>query len=667
MTSGTRTPDEAAVPGGADGYGPAAADGTARARVRAAYARVRAADRPEVWIALVPEADALAAADAVDARVAAGERLPLAGTTLAVKDNVDVAGLPTTAGCPSYATDPAGRPGPAARTAPAVQALVDAGAVVLGKTNLDQFATGLVGTRSPYGAVRHATLPDRVSGGSSSGSAVAVALGVADIGIGTDTAGSGRVPAAFHGLVGIKTTIGLVPTAGVVPACPSYDVVTTFTRDLATGVLATRLMVGAGAGAGSGSGVGSGAGDVDAGGAVADDDAAPDAGGGARRRWPADVRVGLRDAPVVAVPRPADLAPLSDAWRAAFAGAVARARAVGARAVEVDVSGLLAAGRLLYDGALVAERYAAVGDFLATGPADADPTVASIVLAGGSVPAAAYVRDRLRLDEARAAAVRTLDGCDLLLLPTTTEHPTIAAVQADPVGINRRLGTYTNFVNLLNLAAVAVPVGEADGGPFGVTVLARACEDQLALDLAARLLGEGTAGGPRAAAGSAGGAGPAGRPASGQVPAPAPSSAPSSAPLSAPLLVPGTVELLVVGAHLRGQPLQGQLADLGARFDRAVTTSDAYRLVALDTVPRKPGLVRVGPGDGAPIAGEVWRLAPGALGVFLAALPAPMTLGQVELADGTWVVGFGCTAEAGATGADLTDTGGWLAALARGR
>ncbi|NKY39167.1 amidase family protein, partial [Cellulomonas septica] len=250
--------------------------GAAVRRVRAAFERLDAVDRPEVWITLVDRADVLAAAADVDARVEAGEDLPLAGVVLAVKDNVDVAGVPTTAACPSYATSPAGRPGPAAVTAPAVQRLVDAGAVVLGKTNLDQFATGLVGTRSPFGPVRHATLPDRVSGGSSSGSAVAVALGIADVGIGTDTAGSGRVPAAFHGIVGIKTTVGLVPTAGVVPACRTYDVVTTFTRDLALGALATRLMVGA--------------------------DATDPSG----RTWPADVRLALRATPVVAVPRPED-------------------------------------------------------------------------------------------------------------------------------------------------------------------------------------------------------------------------------------------------------------------------------------------------------------------------------------------------------------------------
>ncbi|MBB2925388.1 allophanate hydrolase [Cellulomonas cellasea] len=597
-------------------------------RVRAAYRRIDEVDRPEVWIALRPEADALAAAAEVDARVRAGEDLPLAGTTLAVKDNVDVAGLPTTAGCPSYGV------APATRTAPAVQRLVDAGAVVLGKTNLDQFATGLVGTRSPYGAVRHATLPERVSGGSSSGSAVAVGLGVADVAIGTDTAGSGRVPAAFHGIVGIKTTLGLVPTSGVVPACRSYDVVTTFTRDLGLGALATRLMVG------------------------------PDEADPTGRVWPADVRLGLRPDPVVAVPRAADLVPLSAGWRAAFAEAVDSVRRTGARVVEVDVSPMLEAARLLYDGAIVAERYAAVGEFLerahASGDPGVDPVVARIVLGGREVPAAAYVHDREALDRARADALATLAGADLLLLPTTTEHPTIAAVQADPVGINRRLGTYTNFVNLLDLAAVAVPAGEADGGPFGVTVLARAFDDQLALDLAARLrdvqadrgTGEsGTAGtGPLGAA-------PGGVAPHGAVPW-------SSRGTGDGPVVDTGVEIAVFGAHLRGQPLNGQLHELGARFVRQVATSDAYRLAALDTVPPKPGLVRAGAGEGASIAGEAWLVSFAGLGRLLATLPAPMLLGPVELDDGTWVVGFGCALDAASAGQDITEHASWPAYLA---
>ena len=325
------------------------------------------------------------------------------------------------------------------------------------------------------------------------------------------------------------------------------------------------------------------------------------------------MRLGLRSAPVVAVPRDEDLAPLSPGWRAAFDAAVSSVRATGAQIRIVDISGMLSAARLLYEGAIVAERYEAVGPFLADAP-DADPTVLSIILSGRDTPAHTYVADRARLAAAKVEAAQVLDGCDLLLLPTTTEHPTIAAVQADPLAINRRLGTYTNFVNLLDMAAVAIPAGEADGGPFGITVLSRAFDDQLALDLAARLVPTG------------------------------------DAPAADSLLVETGVDVLVVGAHLRGQPLNGQLDELGARFLREVRTSDAYRLVALDTQPRKPGLVRAGPGAGAPIAGEIWRLSPGALGTMLAALPAPMSLGQVELADGTWVVGFGCTAESGAAG-----------------
>ncbi|QJW35848.1 allophanate hydrolase [Cellulosimicrobium protaetiae] len=563
----------------------------ARYRVRRAFARIAEVDRPEVWITLRAEEDVLADLVDVHRRADAGQRLPLAGVLVAVKDNIDVAGLPTTAAAPSFASTPD-------VSAPCVQRLVDAGAVVLGKTNLDQFATGLVGVRSPYGAVRHATLPDRVSGGSSSGSAVAVALDVVDLALGTDTAGSGRVPAALHGLVGIKTTVGLVPTDGVVPACRSFDVVTTFSRDVALGRLATSVMT--------------------------------RPGSPAARSAPADARLGLRWRPVVAVPVAANLEALDPAWREAFATVPDRLAALGAEVVERDVAPLLDAARLLYDGALVAERYAAVGAAVDAGGPDLDPTVAAIIGAGRDVPAHRYVTDRAGLDRTRTVLRDLLDGVDLLVTPTTTEHPTIAAVQADPVAINARMGTFTNFVNLLDLAAVALPAGvEAAGTPLGVTVLARAFEDDLALDLAARWLGEPTG--------------------AGEVPL---------------VSTAATALLAVFGAHLRGQPLHHELEALGARFLHPVRTSARYRLVALGTTPPKPGLVRVGTEGGASIAGELYEISVGGLGAFLRDLPAPMTLGAVTLDDGSSVVGFGCTHEAVAGARDVTAAGSWPAYLA---
>ncbi|MFF0541704.1 allophanate hydrolase [Nocardia thailandica] len=554
------------------------------ARVAAAYARIAEVDRPEVWITLRSREEVTADAAALEARLAEGADLPLAGLLLAVKDNVDVAGLPTTAACPTFAYTPA-------ESATAVRRLVEAGALVLGKTNLDQFATGLVGTRSPYGPVRNALRPELVSGGSSSGSAVAVALGIADIAIGTDTAGSGRVPAALHGIVGVKTTLGIVPTDGVVPACADFDAVTIFAADLPTAVAATRVMAG------------------------------PDTADPRSRSWPADVRLAAPARPTVAVPRAEDLTALSEPYRAAFAATVDSLRDRGVTVTELDISGLLDAARLLYDGALVAERYAAVGAFLDTAPDGLDPTVAAIIAAARDLPAHAFAADLDTLAHARAAARALLADVDGLLLPTTTEHPTLAAVAEDPVGINRRMGTYTNFCNLLDLAAVAVPgAPTADGLPFGVTVVVPTFGDQVAVDLAARITGDD----------------------------------------EPPTLVVTGIDLAVFGAHLRGQPLHWQLEALGARFAGAVTTTDAYRLTALDTVPPKPGLVRHGDGLGAPIRGELFRVSPAGLGTFLAELPAPMALTAVELADGRTVTGFACTYDAAVAATDITEHGGWV-------
>lgn len=577
---------------------------TAVQRVRAAYSAIAAAQRPEVWILLRPMAESLADAEAVDAAVDAGQRLPLAGLVAAVKNNVDVAGLPTTAGCPSYSSTPA------ATDAAAVARLRAAGAVVIGATNLDQFATGLVGTRSPHGAVRDARRPDHISGGSSAGSAIAVALGLVDVAIGTDTAGSGRVPAALQGIVGIKPTFGVVPTDGVIPACRSYDCVTVFARDLDTADAAMGVMAGPDEGSATGS--------------------------AAARPFPPDAPLAAPDRPVVAVPR--DLPALAPDWQEAFRAACERLTNHGVTLRKIDLGPFLAAARMLYDGGLVAERHEAVGAFVDTHRDEVDPTVGAIVAAAGAVTASTLLADRVRLAALTATAMAELEGCDALLIPTTTEHPTIADVTAEPVAVNARLGTYTNFCNLMDLCAVAVPSGTAGEDQFGVSVVARSGADAVALDVA-RLVIE-----PSASVAAPGAA------AVGADAAAAPW--PARAGLTA-------VPLLVVGAHLRGQPLAWQLTDRGARWAGPARTAPLYRLAALDTNPPKPGLVRVGPDDGTAIRGELWLIGTAMLGDFLAALPAPMSLGRVTLADGTEVVGFGCALEAWRDGEDISRHGDW--------
>lgn len=568
-----------------------------RARAEAAVdhvvARLAEADRPEVFIQVRPREELV---DDMMASLAAGG--PLAGMTLAVKNNVDVAGLPTTAACPGFAYLPD-------RDAVAVARLRAAGAVVLGVTNLDQFATGLVGTRSPYGAVRAAHRPDHVSGGSSSGSAVAVALGICDLAIGTDTAGSGRIPAGLNGIVGIKPTLGVVSTDGVVPACASYDCVTILARDVRTAARATGVM----------------------------------AGGEGTRPWPTDTPLDAGPGATIAVPR--ELVAMAPGWAEAFSGAVDRARALGYRVVEIDLGPFLGAARLLYGGALVAERYEAVGDFLDSAPhshprpdAGIDPTVRDIITPARDITAVDLLHDRREVDALRAEAVAELDrlGAAALLVPTAPFHPTIAEVKADPIALNSRMGTYTNFCNLFDLCAVAVPTDEIDEGDrgtarFGVTVVGRPFHDGPVADIAAALSGERRSG------------------AEPFVPWPLSAGAPA-------------VDLVVFGAHRRGGPLEHQLISRGAAWRGPVRSSADYRMYRLATEPPKPGVLRHP--DGAALLGERWSVSPAALGTFLDQLPRPMQLGRVTLADGTEVVGFGCeptavTAEAD----DLTDLGEW--------
>lgn len=577
---------------------------SATARVRAALAAIEASGRPEIWITVRAADELLAEAAAVDAAVAAGGDLPLAGLLLAVKNNVDVAGIDTTAACPGFAYMPE-------RDAAAVARLRAAGAVVVGATNLDQFATGLVGTRSPHGAVRDARRPDRISGGSSSGSAVAVALGLADIAIGTDTAGSGRVPAGLQGIVGIKATLNVVSTAGVVPACRSWDAVTIFARDLGTAELAMGTMA------------------------------------GGARPWPADVRLAAPARPRVAYP--SSLPELPQAWADEFGRQIARLQASGVDAEPIEFDVFLQAARLLYDGGLVAERHAAVGAFVdAAGdspanPAGLDPTVAGIVRRAGQVPAHEYVADTARLDGLKRQAMERLEAFDALVVPTAPFHPSLAEVAADPVGVNSRMGTYTNFCNLFDLCAVAVPAGEVDGSQFGLTVVGRTFDDAVAADIARRIETP-----PRTPALFADGAA-----LSRQLPAVEPWPVRAGA---------SSVPLVVVGAHRKGQPLAHQLETLGACWAGPVRTAARYRMVALDTQPPKPGVYRSE--DGAELVAERWLLSEAALGQFLAALPEPMLLGAVRLNDGSSAVGFACDAVAASSGRDITRYGDWLAALA---
>lgn len=556
---------------------------TPTGRVRQAYQRISQTDRPEIWIQLRDEDDTLAEARDIEERVAAGEQLALAGSVLAVKDNIDVAGLATTAACPAYAYLPT-------EDAPAVARLRAAGAVVIGKTNMDQFATGLTGTRSPHGAVRDARRPEYVSGGSSSGSAVAVALGLTDLGLATDTAGSGRVPAAFQGIVGLKPTIGLIPTRGVVPACRSLDCVSVFARTVAAADQALWIMAG-----------------ID-----------PDAENSAQRGrpWLASAPLSPPPRPRVAVPATARLASLIG--RGAVAAFNAMVASLTAEIVEVDITPLLDAADLLYGGAFVAERAAAFGEFADGHAEQVDPSVLAIVRGAARASASALVKDQARLDKLRVVAGSLFEMADALLMPTVPFQPTLAEAAANSIAINRALGVFTNFVNLLDLSAVAVPAGVTDGLNFGVTLMAPAFHDRVVADIAATLAGE-----PRLTGGPVG------------------------------------VELFVIGAHRNRQPLNHELVAIGARYLTTTRTAGCYRLYALETDPPKPGLARVAAG-GAAIEGELWMLPKAALGPFLEALPRPMALGHVELEDGRQVVGFTCEPIGLQGASDITVHGSWI-------
>jgi allophanate hydrolase len=572
--------------------------------VARSFQRIRDHNDPAVFISLRDEADALAEAEALSKKDAA--QLPLYGVPVAVKDNIDVLGLPTTAACPAFAYSPA-------FDATSVAKLRAAGAIVIGKTNLDQFATGLVGVRSPYGIPNNPMRGDLIPGGSSSGSAVAVSAGLVPLALGTDTAGSGRVPAMLNNIVGLKPSLGLISTAGVVPACRTLDCVSIFALTVDDAMTALATMAGP-------------------------DGADPfsrDRPLAAMQPLPGQLRLG--------VPSQGQLIFFGDkAAEKAYGEAVARWTALGADLVEFDLEPLYETARLLYEGPWVAERYLVIRNLLASSPDEIHPVTREITAAGSRLTAADTFAALYRLQALRRIAGRAFANIDALVLPTAPTAYSTAQVLANPIELNSRLGTYTNFVNLLDLCGLALPASiRSDDIPFGITLLAPAGRD-------AQLAGIGRVfhADTRLAMGSRNLQQP---------------------PLAAlPTGVSGDeIAIAVVGAHLSGMALNGELKALGGRLLAATATAPDYKLYALKgTTPPKPGMLRVKAGSGSSIQLEVWALSAAAFGKFVAAIPPPLSIGTIRLADGSGVKGFLVEPAAIDGARDISAFGGWRAFMA---
>lgn len=565
---------------------------------------VQAASAPEAPAAGARSGQAGAAPQAWISRpgqpLSFGQGGPLAGLSFAVKDNIAVAGLPTTAACPAFAHQPGAH-------ATVVRKLLESGASLVGKTNLDQFACGLNGTRSPYGAVPNAFNPAYVSGGSSSGSAHVVAVGEVDFALGTDTAGSGRVPAGLNNIVGLKPSKGLISAQGVVPAAQSVDCVSIFARSVG---LAARVLHAA---------------------------LGPDL------QDPFSRRIALASQPFPVAFRfgvPSELPFFGDALaKAAFDEAIGRLQALGGTPVAIDFTPLAQAATLLYESALVAERYAAIRGFFDAHECDVMEPVRGIIASGRQYSAADLCDAQVQLRALGQRAAALWEGMDLLLVPTAPTHYTIAAMQADPVALNRNLGAFTNFVNLLDYAALSVPSSiRADGLPFGITLIGPCGSDWQLAELGQRYhhnteLTQGATG----------------------------QALPSPQPIPGIRTEP-TVRVAVVGAHLSGMPLNGQLTERGARLVATAETVADYRFFALPgTTPPKPGLLRVASGTGGRIALEIWEMPAAHYGSFVALIPAPLGIATLALADGSQVQGFVCEALATQGAQDITHFGGWRA------
>jgi allophanate hydrolase len=569
--------------------------------IEASLESIDQSDRREVWISRVTRKRLMRQAAEMDIMLrikgrAIFDAMPLFGIPFAVKDNIDVANMHTTAACPAYSYR-------AKTTATAVARLQQAGALLIGKTNLDQFATGLVGTRSPYGAVRNTLQPDYVSGGSSSGSAAAVALGQVLFSLGTDTAGSGRIPAAFNHLVGLKPTRGLISNRGLLPACRSLDCISIFANDVGDAWRVASVAAG-----------------------YDPEDS--------YSRTPAMLGVKCRGYRI-AVPKNPEFFGDTMAQRAFEQALKTIAKLPGVSIQRIPFAVFSEVAQLLYQGPWVAERRAAIDDFFAAHAGDMDPVVRNIVGQSDRYNAVDVFQAQYRLAELRREAETLLHNSDsdMMLVPTAPIFPTIAAVQAEPVALNAQLGYYTNFVNLLDMAALAIPAHwRKDGLPAGLTLIGPAGSDHR-LAQAGAYFQEAFGGAAQA-------------------------EAIARAPLA---FNEETIKLAVAGAHLSGQPLNWQLLEAGARLLGETTTSADYRLYALaDTVPPKPGMARVSNG-GAAIAVEVWELPLRNFGALTAAVPAPLGIGTLTLADGQQIKGFICEPAAIETALDITGHGGWRA------
>lgn len=541
-------------------------------------------DDPALFIHLPEKAELLAIAAQVEAMP---KDLPLWGIPFVVKDNIDVAHWPTTAACPEYSYVPE-------EDAEVVRRLRAAGAIPIAKANLDQFATGLVGTRSPHGVARNAIDADFLPGGSSSGSASAVAAGLGAFSLGTDTAGSGRVPAAFQELIGWKPTRGLLSNRGLVPACRSLDCISVFANSAADARTISKVVAG-----------------YDEADVFSSEVTAADALGETFR---------------FGVPSELDFAGDPDTPQL-FADAVERMKSIGGIAVTINLTPFTDAAKLLYEGPWVAERWAAVGDFVEKNPEAVFPVTRKILESSKGWDAASTFRAQYRLRELARVTESVWKTIDVLLLPTTPRLYTVAEVLAEPYATNATLGRYTNFMNLLDLSAVAMPAGRARSGraPWGVTLAAPAGWDETLLELAGKFGGE----------------------------------SPTDLRLSQ------KIPLLVCGAHLEGLALHWQLADRGATLREKTQTAAVYRMYAMPPegkIPQRPAMIR-DDSKGAAIQVEVWELEPAAFADFVAKIPAPLGIGKVLLGNGTEVPGFIAEPRAIDSAVEITHLGGWRAWL----